>query len=174
MKFSKLSIHKAFEIGLVLKGINGVIETIGGILLWSFDVRTIEHLFVKISLMELPRGPYDVFAHAIHHMAYEFDASAKMIGAIYLLSHGIFKVGLVLGLQFKKPWAYPVALGFLFLFISYQTYRLSHHFSWPLLFLTSLDTALMWLIYREHKAQRLQSKRANQSRLVDQPVATEN
>lgn len=157
MKFSKKSIHKAFEVGLIFKGINGVIETIGGILLFSFDVKTIEHIFVKISLLELPHSPHDVVAHAIHHMAYEFDSTAKMIGAIYLLSHGIFKVGLVLALQFKRPWAYPAALAFLSFFVSYQAYRLSHHFSWPLTVLTSLDLVLMWLIYREHKAQRLRA-----------------
>lgn len=136
----------------MLKGINGVIETIGGILLLAFDVHTIEHIFVKISLLELPRGPHDIFAHAIHHMAYQFSASAKFVGGVYLLSHGFFKVGLVTALQFKKRWAYPVALYFLLLFISYQGYRIVLHFSAGLLFLTLLDVLLMWLIWQEHKA----------------------
>lgn len=152
---SRMTLHRAFEIGLFLKGANGVVETIGGILLLVFDVRTIEHVFVRLSLMELPHGPHDIFAHAIHHMAYELSADAKFIGGIYLLSHGFFKVGLVAALQFKRDWAYPVALVFLALFISYQSYRLTLSFSWPLAILTGLDTGLMWLIYREHKAQML-------------------
>ncbi len=154
MKLTKRIIHIAFEYGLLIKGINGIIEIIGGIILLTVNIHTIQHFLVWLSLLELPHGHNDFLAHGLTDLATHFSADTKLVGGIYLLTHGIFKIILVGGLQMKKRWAYPVGIGFLMLFISYQVYRLTLHFSYALLVLTALDSILMVLIYREYKGQK--------------------
>lgn len=146
-------IHKAFEAGLFIKGINGVLQIIGGIILVTIKLVTIEHFFVWLSMLELPHGPNDIFARGIDYLANQLSSDTKLLGALYLLAHGTFKVGLVTSLHFKKSWAYPVAMAFLSVFIAYQIYRLNLHFSIALFILTLIDCTLMALIYREHVAQ---------------------
>jgi uncharacterized membrane protein len=153
VQLTRRFIHRAFELGLILKGINGVFETIGGILLLTVNLDTIEHFLIRLSLLELPHGKHDFLAHALFNLAMHFSADTKLTGGIYLLAHGLFKVGLVVGLQLKKHWAYPVGMSFLSIFIAYQIYRLTLHFSFGLFALTLMDMTLMALIYREHLAQ---------------------
>ncbi|CAN5410160.1 DUF2127 domain-containing protein [soil metagenome] len=146
--------HRIFETGIFLKGINGVIETIGGVLLLSVKIETLHSVIIWLSLLELPLGNHDVVAEALRHFADEFSASTRLLGAIYLLGHGLIKIGLVAALQLKRLWAYPIAIGFTALFVVYQTYRLTLHFSPLLALLTCFDICLIWFIANEMKTAR--------------------
>ena len=50
--------------------------------------------------------------------------SAVLFGAVYLLTHGLVKVVLVVALLLNKLWAYPAMIAVLLLFIGYQLYRI--------------------------------------------------
>jgi uncharacterized membrane protein len=75
---------------------------------------------------------------------------------LYLLSHGIIKIILVVALLQQRLWAYPWLIVFLSIFIVYQIYRLVLHLSLGLLALTLFDifiVALTVLEYRKHRAR---------------------
>ena len=48
-----------------------------------------------------------------------------LFGAIYLLTHGAVKVGLVIAILLNKLWAYPCLIIVLLIFIGYQLYRIA-------------------------------------------------
>jgi uncharacterized membrane protein len=76
-----------------------------------------------------------------------------LLGAVYLLSHGVVKVVLVAALLRNELWAYPWMVAFLGVFIAYQAYRLSLGPSLGLAALTVFDAAVAWLTYREYRKQ---------------------
>ena len=84
---------------------------------------------------ELAEDPKDLLSNLIFQTAHDLSLSAKLFGAIYLLSHGIAKVILAVSLLHNKLWVYPATIIFLAIFIFYQIYRFSHtHSPWLALF----------------------------------------
>jgi uncharacterized membrane protein len=77
-----------------------------------------------------------------------------LFGAIYLLSHGISKLVLVVLVLRNHLWAYPWLIALLLGFIGYQLYRLTVHASIGLIALTIFDALLVWLTWREYRAKR--------------------
>jgi uncharacterized membrane protein len=80
-----------------------------------------------------------------------FSVSSQHFYAFYLLSHGLVKVALVIGLLRNKLWAYPASLVVLSLFIVYQVYRYSYTHSMGLIVLTVFDVFVMFLIWHEYR-----------------------
>jgi len=74
--------------------------------------------------------------------------------AFYLLSHGIIKAALVIGLLRNKLWAYPASLVVLGIFIVYQLYRFSYTHGFGLIVLTVFDVFVMGLIWHEYRLVR--------------------
>ena len=78
----------------------------------------------------------------------------KLFISLYLLSHGIVKLGLIIALWKEKRWAYPLAIVVFGGFIVYQIYKYAIQPSLVLLVLTDLDMAviiLTWLEWRHRK-----------------------
>lgn len=136
---SQQIVHRLFVLGVVAKGVDGVLETIGGVLLWLAAPHQVEQL-----------------VRALLHVAPQFSGDVKLFGALFLLSHGVVKIGLVAGLLLGRHWAYPAAIGVFLLFLVYQLYRYAHtHAAW-LLVLSALDMlviALTWLEYRRVRSE---------------------
>lgn len=154
MKNKKLKIHKLFEVGVILKGLDGILEILGGILLWTVNPTSINKFIQNLTQQELNEDAHDLIANLFLHFNQSLSLNSKNFGAIYLLSHGIIKIALVVGLLQKKLWAYPASIIFLILFIVYQLYRLWLGYSVGMLLLTILDViviTLVWLEYRNVK-----------------------
>jgi uncharacterized membrane protein len=149
------ALDKTFRIGLVLKGLDGILEIIGGVLLLFISPQAIQHLARMLTAHELSEDPHDLIARYVLHSTGHLSAGITLFGAIYLLSHGIAKVVLV-GLVLRdKLWAYPWLIVLLLLFIAYQIYRISFvQFSVGLTLLTIFDAALVWLTWREYNSRR--------------------
>ena len=150
-------LDRIFVISLILKGIDGVLELIGGVLLLVIPADKIGTFAQLITQHELAEDPDDLIANAIRHAAGGLSASATLFGAIYLLLHGIVKVVLVWAVLRNQLWAYPWMIGFLLVFIGFQCYQLVVGFSWGLLALTVFDAFVVWLTWREygfHRAAR--------------------
>ena len=77
-----------------------------------------------------------------------------LFGAMYLLTHGLVKVVLVVALLLNKLWAYPWMIGVLLLFIGYQLYRIVLQPSAGLVALTVFDGLIVVLTWREYARQR--------------------
>jgi uncharacterized membrane protein len=139
----------------VLKGLDGVLEIVGGILLLFLSPHAIEHIARTLTAHELSEDPHDVIARYILHTASHLTTSTTLFGAVYLLSHGVAKVVLVALVLKDKLWAYPWLITLLLAFIAYQLYRITAvHFSVGLTLLTVFDAVLVWLTWREYQARR--------------------
>jgi uncharacterized membrane protein len=149
------ALDKTFKIGLVLKGLDGILEVAGGILLLFVSPHAIEHIVRVLTAHELSEDPHDLIARHLLHSTSHLSAGITLFGAIYLLSHGIAKIVLVALVLRDKLWAYPWLIALLLAFIAYQIYRITAvNFSVWLTALTVFDAALAWLTWREYQSRR--------------------
>ena len=142
-----------FEIGIILKGLDGVLETIGGLLLLFVSPATINQLVVNLTQHELSEDPHDFIARRLLHYTHALTGSAVTFAALYLLAHGIVKIVLVAALLLNQMWAYPWMIGFLLLFIGYQLYLIALSPTGGLTALTIFDALIVWLTWREWRKQ---------------------
>lgn len=147
-------IHQLFEVGVWLKGAHALIECAGGILLYLVTTDTIASWVNMLTQEELIEDPNDFIAGHLSRMAAGFSFASKEFYAFYLLSHGLIKLLLVIGLLRGKLWSYPASLVALGAFMAYQIYRYSYTHSPGLLVLTVFDAAVMWLIWQEWRGVR--------------------
>jgi len=146
------ALDKTFKIALVLKGLDGVLEVIGGILLLFLSPH---HIVRMLTAHELREDPHDLIARYLLHTASHITTRTTLFGAIYLLSHGAAKIVLVVLVLRDKLWAYPWLIGLLLAFIAYQLYQIiAVHFSVGLTALTIFDAVLVWLTWREYQSKR--------------------
>src|SRR3954469_562444 len=124
---------------------------IGGVLLLVTRANTLNRLVVALTQHELIEDPHDWLATTLRQTAAHLSVSTQFLGSLYLLAHGLVKVGIVVGVWRGYRWAYPVAIGFLSLFIAYQLYRLSYQPSLGLLLLTMFDSVIVGLTWREYR-----------------------
>ena len=147
-------IHKIFEISVLLKGAHALIECIGGLVLAFVSTSAITGLVNALTQEELVEDPNDFVAAHLASLAENFTVSTQHFYAFYLLSHGVIKIFLVIGLLRNKLWAYPVSLVVLGLFIVYQLYRFSYTLGFGLIVLTAFDVIVMGLIWHEYRLVR--------------------
>jgi len=151
--------RRLFKIGVLLKGVDGVLETFGGVLFLFMGRDTLRSLVMALTQSELLEDPDDWVANSLRHAFSHLSASGKLFGSLYLLVHGALKMFLVIALLRGKLWSFPTALAVLVAFMGYQVYRVSVHFSWILVSLTGLDSMIVALIWHEwhYLKGRLQS-----------------
>ena len=147
-------IHQIFEISVLLKGAHALIECIGGVALALVSTEYIRGLVNSVTQDELIEDPKDFLAGHFLAYAHDFTVSTQNFYAFYLLSHGVVKLALVIGLLRNKLWAYPASLAALALFILYQLYRYSYTHGIGLIVLTVFDVFVMWLIWHEYRLAR--------------------
>jgi uncharacterized membrane protein len=156
-RFEKLPLlDRVFDVSITLKGLDGVLELIGGLLLFFLTPHRLNAIVAFLTQHELSQDPKDFLATHLESYAQSFTTSTSLFLALYLLSHGIIKIILVVALLQQKLWAYPWLLVFLSLFIVYQFYRLVLHMSLGLLALTLFDIFIVGLTvleYRKHRAR---------------------
>ena len=143
-------LHQAFEVGILLKGANALLELLLGALLLFVDVRDIVAAFVQNELVE---DPDDFLATHLAPLTAKLPPNAELYSALYLLSHGIIKAFLVWGLLRQKAWAFPASLAVLTLFVLYQLIKFAQNHSIALMLLTIFDLIIMWLIYHEWRTK---------------------
>src|SRR6516225_10067788 len=61
------ALDKTFKIGLVLKGLDGILEVVGGILLLFLSPHAIEHIARTLTAHELSEDPHDLIARYLVH-----------------------------------------------------------------------------------------------------------
>jgi uncharacterized membrane protein len=144
-------VHLLFDISVVGKGLDGVLEVVGGVLLFFLSPERIHSALAVLLQHELSEDPGDLIANYLLNSTQHLTVSVTTFAALYLLWHGVVKIGLVTGLLLKRRWAYPAAIVAFSLFLVYQLYRYSHTHATELLVLSVVDVAvilLTWLEYR--------------------------
>jgi len=150
-------IHQIFEISVLLKGAHALIECIGGLVVAFVSTSAIANLVDALTQEELIEDPNDFVATHLLGLAQNFTIGTQRFYAFYLLSHGLIKVLLVIGLLRNKLWAYPVSLVVMSLFIVYQLYRFSYTHGFGLVVLTVFDIFVIGLIWHEYRLVRRHS-----------------
>ena len=147
-------LDKVFWAGIALKGLNGVAELSGGVLLLVVSPNRIHLFAVAITRAELGEDPHDRIANEILLLTNHLSGTQTLFGAVYLLLHGVVKVVLVAALLREKLWAYPWMIAFLVAFIGYQLVEVARTGSLPLAGLTVFDAGLCWLTWLEYRKHR--------------------
>ncbi|HEV2040532.1 MAG TPA: DUF2127 domain-containing protein, partial [Casimicrobiaceae bacterium] len=126
-------LHRLFELAIFFKGVDGVLETVGGLLMLFVPLHSLDTLVRWLVVHELSTESHDWVARAAEHLLDSLSLNTKLFASAYLVGHGLVKVFLVYALWREKLWAFPVALWFIALFVVYQLYRFTHTHSIALL-----------------------------------------
>ncbi len=143
--------HYAFRVSIILKGIESLLELISGALLLFVNASAIQNFIYNLFAKELVEDPHSFIATTVVHWASQFSSGVEWFLALYFLSHGIIKSGLLVGLWYEKIKLYPIAIGIFVLFIVYQIYKYIISPSGWLIYLTVLDLIFIWLAILEWK-----------------------
>ena len=146
--------HTLFLLSVWSKGVAGLVETIGGLLLLFIPQAGLNALIIFLTAPELAEDPTDRIATLLQRMVQELTADTKLFASGYLIVHGVIKVFLVAGLLGRRLWSYSVSLWFLALFIAYQSYRFLFTHSLWLFILTIVDLIVALLIWREYQTRK--------------------
>ena len=155
------ALDRTFAIGIIAKGLNGIVEILGGLLLLIATPEAIGRLITALTRRELAEDPGDFLATRLLHLSESstLTDSGLRFAAIYLLAHGVVKVVLVAAVLRGRLWAYPWMIGFLILFIGYQLYRIAVDPTTAMIALTLFDVVLTWLTIREWQRHRTGHRR---------------
>jgi uncharacterized membrane protein len=153
-RMNERRVHQAFLLSVSLKGAHAVLECVAGVALALVSSDTIAKLVSRFTQDELIEDPNDILAIHLLGWAENFSVASKEFYAFYLLSHGVAKLLLVIGLLKGKLWSYPASLVVFGLFIVYQLYRFSYTHGIGLIALTVLDLVVMCLVWHEYTLVR--------------------
>ena len=142
-----------FNVTLVLKGLDGVFEFVGGILLLVISPDSINAWAQRLTQHELSHDPSDFFANHLLRVTSNLHHT-QTFGAIYLLSHGIVKLVMVGGLLKRAHWSYYFAFVVLGAFIAYQLYRMTYDPTVSMALLTAFDLFILWMTWLEFRRMR--------------------
>lgn len=147
------ALHLAYLVAIAIKGIDGLIEFVAGVLIAALGSHELYRFAVWATAPELARHPGSHTIHAIRHGAYHLTHGPHRFAIIYLLCHGLLKIGLVINLFIEHMWIFPVSLVVLLGFIGFMGVKLAAHWS-PWLFAFALfDTLTVALVVNEWRTR---------------------
>ena len=139
---------------MAVKGIDGLIELIGGITLLLVSQAEVQKVIAAVVTRDLLGPPDGSLARHFVAGTAEFASGDRTFAVLYLLLHGVLKVALVIALLRHWLPAYPVAIVVLGLFVVYELYRATQTGSVLLPVLAVVDIAVIVLVVREYRALR--------------------
>ena len=147
-------IHQIFVVSVIFKGAHALIEIIGGVALYLTSTATILNWINRFSQGELTEDPNDWIARKVLEFGEHFSVAEHNFYAFYLLSHGVIKSILVIGLLRERLWAYPASFAVFGAFIAYQLYRYSFTHDFGLILLSIFDLFVIYLAVHEYRLLR--------------------
>ncbi len=147
-------LDKIFEASVLIKGVEGIAETLAGFTVLFLGSNFFGTLAYRITEQELSQDPGDVFANYILHTGQHLASGGTTFLVAYLLIHGLIKLIAVVSLLRNQLWGYIFSMITLGLFMLYQIYEVGFTHSIFMILLTIFDVFLMWLIYREYQVQK--------------------
>jgi len=147
-------IRRIFRISLVLKAIHSIVELLAGVVLYAASGEAILRVAHALTRHELLENPNDLFARLLLRAADSLAIDEKAVATVYLLSHGIVEIFLVVMILLNRIWAYPLYMAALSLLILYQGYQLTLDFWLWLALVTAWDVVVVCLTWHEFRVQR--------------------
>ncbi|MDB5180208.1 MAG: hypothetical protein JWN12_840 [Candidatus Saccharibacteria bacterium] len=147
---------KVFEYGILIKGIDGLIELFTAIALIFLSPSRLQGLVVLATHRELAHDPDDFISNFLIHTSQQFTNSARLFFIVYLAVHAAIKIVSVIGLLRNQMWAYPFSLISLGALTLYQIYDIIFGAgSIFVILLTVFDLGILALIWREYQKVKL-------------------
>jgi uncharacterized membrane protein len=144
-----------FVISLIFKGLDGLIELLGGLALLVFSQPHIRHFVTAATHQELIEDPHDFIANLLIKSTANFTDGLRYFLAVYLLIHAAVKLISVIGIITNRLWAYPFALITLGLLALYQIYEVIFvKATVVMIALTIFDIFILWMIAYEYQHRR--------------------
>jgi uncharacterized membrane protein len=151
-------LRASFRTGITLKGLDGLLEAVGGVLLWFFKPEALGSTLQAIFQHELLRDPHDFLAQHLLHTSERIAQSDALFPSIFLVSHGLVKTALSVLLWMNRMWAYPVAIAVFAAFAIFGIFRYMHTHATLLIVIAAFDLLVVWLVWEEWGAERKQRR----------------
>jgi uncharacterized membrane protein len=146
-KTTERGIHVAFLLAIVLKGLDGLLEIVLGLILIFTDEFSDVAFFLSNNFIDDPNNFFATHLRAFASQSHE----AFVIGGLYLIAHGLVKSFISGSLLRNYSWAYPAAIALLALFICYEIIRVAFTGSISLTLFAIFDIVTVWLIAYEYR-----------------------
>ena len=154
---------RLFRIAVILKGIDGGVQLLGGLLLIVVPPAAITGLANAVITRDLVGDPNGSLAHHLQTAAGNFvgggEGGTRLFAIIYLLAHGVIKLGLMWALLRKVLVAFPIGVVVLAGFVVYEIWRAVHTHSIALPIFAALDVVIIVLVIREYLKLRRERAR---------------
>lgn len=142
---------KVFEGGILLKGLSGLLEFLGGLLVLFVSPASIHNFLTFVTQRELLEDPHDIFSNLLLHSTQHLGDGSRTFIIVYLWIHAAIKLIAVIGILRNQLWAYPFSLIMLGLLMLYQFYVII--FVQPtigMILLTIFDVIILGFIWLEY------------------------
>ena len=143
-------LDKVFEVGIIIKGINGILETLAGLLLLFLTPQRLQHFIEFVTQLNVNNEKQSkiitMFLHSVDHLG----TGNRIFLIAYFWSHAAVKLTAVIGILTNKLWAYPFSLITLGVLTLFQFGSIIHKASIGMILLTIFDLFILWLIWREY------------------------
>jgi len=157
MKRETAVLRVAFLVAVVVKGLDGLIESVAGVGVAVIGTQGIYNLVIAFTAPELDLHPQSKTVHLLRHGASSLAHASSRFIVIWLLLHGIVKFVLAIELLRGKSWIFPVAAAILSGFVAYMAFKLVNRYSpWLLAFalFDLITVALVLTEWRSHRARQ--------------------
>jgi uncharacterized membrane protein len=144
--------HRFFQLAMVFKAIDGVLEVVGAVLLLAFGPAGVGGAARFLTQHELGEDPGDLLAGLLVRNTQDISVATVHFATVCVFFHGLVKIWLASSLIRDRRWVFPVALVLMALFVAYQLIRLHYQPSQGLVILTVLDVVIIVLVWFEYRA----------------------
>ena len=141
-------LHDAYLGAILIKGFDGAVEALAGLFIAVTGTERLYEWAIRFTAPEL--SGHHPALHAIRSGAEKLANGPHHFVIVYLLVHGLLKLGVVVALlRGTARWIFPAASLILTGFIVYMSWRLSLHWSDWLLGFAVFDVLTLALVLNE-------------------------
>lgn len=147
-------VETAFVLGVLLKGLDGLVELVTGTALLVLHRDRILALTRAAVAEELREDPHDLVANLLQNQAAGLDHDAAVAGGAFLLLHGVVKVAIVAALLAGSRRVYPWAVGALSVLLAVQLVQMVLSPGIGVVALVLLDALILALTWHKWRTER--------------------
>jgi uncharacterized membrane protein len=152
-------LHLVFELGIIIKGFNALVELISGSILLFFSLDKLRSIITLIAGEDKGSWLRRHWALIFYRLDHWLAPDTKVFFTWFFLSHGAVKAFIIVCLFFGWVWAYPLGIAVFSAFIVYQIIEIiGGHHSILYFVLTVLDIFVIFLTVNEWRHAKLSNK----------------
>jgi uncharacterized membrane protein len=139
-----------FNISIVLKGVDGLIELIGGVLFAILEKEVILKLIIDFLSYDLFKIPNKTVLELATTVSHDLDTSIRNFIIAVLIGNGFIKIAFAIGLLLRKMFIFPISIIFLIGLLIYQIIQTFYTPSLYLIFFNLFDFAVIVVIWLQY------------------------